>query len=52
MYAPDSRGTQDYMDLAREVIGSSGEIHLSGYTTEGAIETAQHYNDGKEDVNG
>jgi hypothetical protein len=39
------------MDLAREVIGSTGEIHVSNYTTEGKIETARHYNNGGDDIN-
>jgi cellulose biosynthesis protein BcsQ len=51
MYAPDSRGTKDYMDLAREVIGSTGEIHVSNYTTEGKIETDRHYNNSGDDIN-
>jgi chromosome partitioning protein len=51
LYAPDSRGTQDYMDLAREVIGSTGEIHVSNYTTEGEIAATRHYNNSEDDVN-
>ncbi len=51
MYAPDSRGAQDYMDLAREVIGSSGEIHVSNYTTEGVREVTRHYKYGEDGVN-
>ena len=51
MYAPESRGAHDYMDLAREVVGSTGEIHISNYTTEGEKEITRHYNDGEDGEN-
>jgi len=42
-YAPDSRGTQDYMDLAREVI--EGEKEIEQHYDEGEAETSRHFDE-------
>ena len=42
-YAPDSRGTQDYMDLAREVI--EGEKEIERHYDEGEAETSRHFDE-------
>ncbi len=42
-YAPGSRGTQDYMDLAREVI--EGEKEVARYYEEDEAETNRHFNE-------
>jgi chromosome partitioning protein len=42
-YAPDSRGTQDYMDLAREVI--EGEREVARYYEEDEAETSRHFDE-------
>ncbi len=43
-YAPYSRGTQDYMALAREVVGSEGEVEQ--HFVEVSKEVAQYYEGG------
>jgi chromosome partitioning protein len=40
-YAPDSRGTKDYMDLAREVI--EGEKEVKRHYDVGEAETSRHF---------
>ncbi|MGR3304205.1 MAG: AAA family ATPase, partial [Candidatus Scalindua sp.] len=40
-YAPDSRGAQDYMDLAREVI--EGEKEVARFYEEDAAEASRHF---------
>ena len=42
-YAPGSRGTQDYMDLAREVI--EGEKEVARYYEENEAETSRHFDE-------
>ena len=42
-YAPGSRGTQDYMDLAREVI--EGEKEVARYYEEDEAETSRHFDE-------
>ncbi len=42
-YAPDSRGTQDYMDLAREVI--EGEEEIERHYDEIEAETSRHFDE-------
>ena len=57
-YAPDSRGTQDYMDLAREVIEGEKEIarhcdeseaETGYYSCEVTEEVDQHFGDGEKE---
>jgi chromosome partitioning protein len=45
LYAPDSRGTQDYMALAREVVG--GEEEVERHFVEVLKEASQYYEDGE-----
>ncbi len=47
-YAPDSRGTQDYMDLAREVI--EGEEEIERHYDEGEAETSRHFDEESKDA--
>ena len=46
-YAPDSRGTQDYMDLAREVI--EGEKEVARFYEEAEAETSRHFGEESEE---
>lgn len=47
-YAPDSRGTQDYMDLAREVI--EGEEAVARYYEEDEAEASRHFDEESEEA--
>jgi len=47
-YAPDSRGTQDYMDLAREVV--EGEKEVARYYEEDEAETSRHFDEESKEV--
>ncbi len=49
LYAPDSRGTQDYMALAREVVDSEEEVER--HFVEVLKEVEQYYEDGEEEGN-
>ncbi len=50
LYAPDSRGAQDYMALAREVAGSEGEV--GRHFVEVLKEVSQYNEDGEGEGNG
>ncbi len=48
LYAPESRGTKDYMDLAREVI--EGEKEIDQHYDEGETETSYHVGEEKKEI--